>query len=185
MNRPAFAPSGERSSCEVSSSWTSRRVPSSPGTDCPAAEAAQDGLAAYVHRAVAANVPRQYEDLSEWGATIPAPAAVRFPRLKRTVIKVGDRYEVPHGTWKRTKVWLEEPAKDLRIRVPEVRRVGKQTTRLRVEATAAVRAERERQQWVKGVRRGGSDGRGRRRRRGRTGPRRDPRVRPVAAPGGD
>jgi hypothetical protein len=121
------------------------------GADSPAAEGAQDGFVDFVHRTVVANVPRKYEDLSEWGATIPAPAVVRFPRLKRTVIKVGDRYEVPHGTWKRTKVWIEDPAKDLRIRAPEVRRVGKTTTRLRVEATAAVRAERERRQWVNGV----------------------------------
>lgn len=118
---------------------------------CPAAESARDDLAAHIGRLVAENMPRKYEDLSEWGATIPAPAVVRFPRLKRTVVKVGDHYEVPHGTWKRTKVWIEDPAKDLRIRVPEIRKVGKQTTRLRVEATAAVRAERERQQWVKGV----------------------------------
>ena len=118
--------------------------------DGPAAEPAQVGLAAYVHRVVVERLPRKFEDLSEWGATIPAPP-VRFPRLKRTVVKVGDRYEVPHGTWKRTKVWVEDPAKDLRIRVAEVRKVGKQTTRLRVEATAAVRGERERQQWARGV----------------------------------
>ena len=121
------------------------------GADCTAAESARTDFATYVKRLVAANVPKQFEDLSEWGATIPAPAAVRFPRLKRTVIKVGDRFEVPHGTWRRTKFWIEDPVKDVSIRVPEVRRVGKQTTRLRVEATAAVRAERERQQWVKGV----------------------------------
>ena len=118
--------------------------------DSPAAEPAQAGLATYIHRAVTEKLPRKFEDLSEWGATIPAPP-VRFPRLKRTVVKVGDRYEVPHGTWKRTKVWIEDPAKDLHIRVPEVRKVGKQTTRLHVEATATVRGERERQQWVRGV----------------------------------
>jgi hypothetical protein len=121
------------------------------GVDCPAAKSARNDFATYVKRLVAANVPKQFEDLSEWGATIPAPAAVRFPRLKRTVIKVGDRFEVPHGTWRRTKVWLEDPVRDVSIRVPEIRKVGKQTTRLRVEATAAVRSERERQQWVKGV----------------------------------
>src|SRR5207253_820622 len=116
-----------------------------PGEKPPHAD-----LARRIHQAVVAKMPRQYEDLSEWGKTIPPPPALRFPRLRRTVVRVGDRYELPHGSWKRTRVWVHDPARDLRIAVPEVRKVGKDTTRLRVEATVAVQGERERKEWVRG-----------------------------------
>jgi hypothetical protein len=59
--------------------------------------------------------------------------------------------ELPHGTWKRTKVWIDDPDRDLRIAVPSIRLMGK-TTRLRVETTAALRCVRERQDWIRGVR---------------------------------
>jgi hypothetical protein len=108
-------------------------------------------LARLIHQAVVAKVPRQYEDLADWGKTIPPPDKVRFPRLKRTYIQVGDHYEVPHGTWKRTRIDIEDPARDIRIEVPEVRKTGKGTTRLRVEATVSLRGERERKEWAKGV----------------------------------
>jgi hypothetical protein len=109
-------------------------------------------LARRIHDAVVAKIPRPYEDLSEWGKTIPPPPAVRFPRLRRTFVRVGDHFELPHGTWKRTRVWIDDPDRDLRIEVPTLRLVGKNTTRLRVEATAALRGSRERQDWVNGVR---------------------------------
>src|SRR4051812_39594124 len=123
-------------------------LPPARGGDKPA----QADLAARIHQAVVAKMPRQYEDLSEWGKTIPPPPAVRFPRLRRTLIKVGDHYELPDGTWRRTRVWVDDPARDLTVQVPAVRKVGKNTTRLRVEATLAVQGERERQEWVRGVR---------------------------------
>jgi hypothetical protein len=109
-------------------------------------------LAELIHQAVVAKMPRQFEDRSEWGKTILPPPAFRFPRLRRTFVQVGDHLELPHGTWKRTRVWVSDPAHDLHIRVPEVRKAGKDTTRLRVEATVAAQGERERQDWVNGVR---------------------------------
>lgn len=108
-------------------------------------------LARRIKEAVVAKMPRQYEDLSGWGKTIPPPPAVRFPRLKRTLVRVGDRYEVPHGTWKRTRVWVHDPARDLFIEVRDAQKVGKNTSRLRVEATVALQGERERKEWVNGV----------------------------------
>jgi hypothetical protein len=109
-------------------------------------------LADRIRQAVVVRMPRQYEDRAEWGKTIPPPPAVRFPRLRRTVVKVGDHLELPDGTWKRTRVWVNDPARDVQVRVPEVRKVGKNITRLRVETTVAVEGERERQEWVNGVR---------------------------------
>jgi hypothetical protein len=108
-------------------------------------------LAKRIQEAVVAKMPRQYEDLSGWGKTIPPPPAVRFPRLKRTLVRVGDHYELPHGTWKRTRVWVNDPARDVVVQVTDARKVGKNTRRLRVEATVALQGERERKEWRNGV----------------------------------
>jgi len=108
-------------------------------------------LAAQIKKAVLARMPKEYEDLSEWGQTIPLPTDVRFPRLRRAVIKKGDRYEVPHGVWKRTKVWIADPDRDLQIRIADVRKADKGQTRVRVEALVTLRGSRERQRWAKGV----------------------------------
>lgn len=104
-----------------------------------------------IQEAIVARMPRQFEDLSEWGKTIPLPADVRFPRLRRTAVKVGDHYEVPHGIWTRTRVWINDPAKSLQIQIRDSRKIDKNTTRLRVDATVAFQGQRERQRWVKGV----------------------------------
>jgi hypothetical protein len=112
---------------------------------------ARADLARTIKDVLTAKVPRQFEDLSEWGKTVPI-SPVRIPRLRRTVVKVGDHDEWPHGVWKRTKVWVDDPARDLTIQVPEVRKVGKNVTRVRVQATATLQGERELQNWVKGVR---------------------------------
>src|SRR4051794_38677569 len=98
---------------------------------------AQADLAERIHKSVTAKMPREYEDHSGWGRTIPLPPTLRFPRLRRTFVKVGDHYELPDGTWRRTRVWVNDPDRDLRIRVPEVCKVGKHRTRLLVEATLA------------------------------------------------
>ena len=115
-------------------------------------ESANADLARRIHEGVLKKVPGEYEDRSEWGKTIPPPPAVRFPRLRRTLVKVGDRYEFPHGTWKRTLVRVADPARDIQVRVPEFVKVDKDTRRLRVEATVALQGFRERQDWVNGVR---------------------------------
>ena len=52
-------------------------------------------LARRIKEAVVAKMPRQHEDLSEWGKTVPLPSAVRFPRLRRTVISVNGRPSSP------------------------------------------------------------------------------------------
>jgi hypothetical protein len=108
-------------------------------------------LAEHIKQAVVAKMPREHEDLSQWGKTIPLPPRVRFPRLRRTVINVNGRPSVPNGTWKRTKVWVNDPNRDLVLRVPEFRKVGKDTYRLRVETTVALQGTRERREWVNGI----------------------------------
>jgi hypothetical protein len=109
-------------------------------------------FAKLIHSLVAPQLPRDFEDHSGWGKTTPVTNEVRLPRVRRTVVKVGDRMEWPHGGWKRSKVWLDDPAKNLQIRITNLQRVDKGRTRIGLEATLALHGERERQQWVKGLR---------------------------------
>jgi hypothetical protein len=107
-------------------------------------------LSRLINQAIAGQVPKQYEDKSEWGKTIPIPPGFKVgPR--RTVVKVGDNDELPHGTWKRTKVWVDDPAKDVKITIREFRKVEGKPSRLVLEATAALHVERQRKGWQKGL----------------------------------
>src|SRR6266436_5224996 len=65
-----------------------------------------------VHKMVVPQVPRFYEDMSQWGQTIPLPSDLRFPRLKRTIVEVDGRQEVPHGIWKKYRIWIDDPDQD-------------------------------------------------------------------------
>src|SRR5262245_27056939 len=51
----------------------------------------KDDLARTIHSLIVPQVAKQYEDRSGWGQTIPMPANLRRPGLRRTTIKVGDR----------------------------------------------------------------------------------------------
>jgi hypothetical protein len=108
-------------------------------------------LARLIHSTIIPKVPREFEDRSEWGKTIPLQPNLRLPRVRRTIIQVGDRMETPHGPWKRTKVWLDDPARDVQIRVTDLKKAEKDKSRLGLEATIALHGERERQQWRNGL----------------------------------
>lgn len=108
-------------------------------------------LSKLIHQAVVEKAPKVYEDRSEWGKTIPAPDVVRFPRLKRVMIQNGDRMEVPDGTWKRTKVWLDDPSKNIQIQVRELKKLEGKNYRLVLDATVALHGERERKIWRNGI----------------------------------
>ena len=109
-------------------------------------------LARLIHNMVVPLLPRQFEDKSSnWGMTAPLPPNLRLPRVRRTVVMVDGRLEAPEGAWKRTKVWLDDPAKALQLRVTELRPLNREKTRLVLEATIALHGERERQQWVRGL----------------------------------
>src|SRR5439155_2362299 len=107
-----------------------------------------DNLARTIHSLIVPQIPKQHEDRSAWGQTIPIPPDLRRPGLRRTMIKVGDRMELPQGPWSRTKVWFDDPARDVEIRVVEKRKLDDGKTRLVREATIRLHGERQRQQWL-------------------------------------
>jgi hypothetical protein len=108
-------------------------------------------LSKLIQQAAVEKCPKRFEDRSEWGRTIPIPPAVRMPRLRRTIVQVDGRDEVPDGTWKRTLVWFDDPARDITIRVLDIQQLESSRFRVRLEGVAAFHGERERKRWRNGV----------------------------------
>jgi hypothetical protein len=123
------------------------QAPPSP----PADKVAAADLARLIHKAVVAKMPRVYEDKSGWGHTVPLPDRLRFPRLRRTVVEVGDHMEVPDSPWRKVRVRLDDPDRDLQVRVRSFRRLDAMTYRVVVETDAALRTEADVQRWRNGL----------------------------------
>ena len=105
-----------------------------------------------LHKLVTANLPKETETRSNWGQTVPIPDRLVLRNVKRTYVKVGDHLELPHGSWKRMKAWMDDPAKDVQVRVRDFKKNGAKPFRLSLDSQAAVHAEGELQQWSKGLR---------------------------------
>ena len=108
-------------------------------------------LSRLIHGLVAKGAPKAFEEKSEWGKSTPFPEKLRLPNLPRTTIKVGDRIELAHGNWKRAKMWLEDPEKDLGVTVTSFKQLEGSKVRLTLIATANLQSEGEMQQWLNGL----------------------------------
>ncbi len=77
-------------------------VPMAAGADSARTpEQAAADLGRLIHQAIVAKLPPVIEDSSGWGHTIPLPNRVLLPRLRRTLVPVGERMEVPDGPWRK------------------------------------------------------------------------------------
>ncbi|MCC6420551.1 MAG: hypothetical protein IT429_20125 [Gemmataceae bacterium] len=110
----------------------------------------QAGLAKLVHGMIAGQLPRVYEHADGWGATVPAPGKLALPRL-RTRVRVGGREELPHGMWKKLRAQLDDPQRDLTIRVRDLKQQPNGLYRLSLDVEARMHGELEMQQWQKGL----------------------------------
>src|SRR5437868_3526058 len=95
-----------------------------------------------LHKIVVAQVPKYVEDNSGWGGSIPIPDKLPLPRL-RTRIKVGDHEELPHGLWRKLRVNVDDPDKDVAIQVRSFEKIDAKTYRLSLDSQAAIRGEVE------------------------------------------
>lgn len=121
--------------------------------DEPARDAKPDQYAEFsklIHQMVVKQIPKVYEDSSAWGKTIPLTEPLRLPGL-RTYIKKGDKVELPHGLWRKVRVWMDNPDKDLRIQVKDLKKLDAKSFRLVVDSESAVRTEVEAKHWQKGL----------------------------------
>ncbi len=103
-----------------------------------------------IHSMVVKQLPKQFEDTSGWGQRIEVPPNLPLPRL-RTIFKVGDRYEAPHGAWRRFMGKIEHPDKNLKIVVKDFKQLNDKTYRVVVDVDAIVMVHGEWQQWQKGI----------------------------------
>jgi hypothetical protein len=103
-----------------------------------------------IHSVVVKQLPKELEDDSGWGQTIPAPDKLPLPGL-RTFIKVGDKLEVPHGTWRRFKGKIEHPDKHLKIVVKEFKSLDSKTYQVAVDVDVTFLTLSEVQVWQKGL----------------------------------
>jgi hypothetical protein len=126
-------------------------APLAAQTAPPAEEAATADLARLIHKLIVARMPPVYENASEWGQTVPLPDRLRLPRLRRTVVQVGDRMEVPDGTWRKLRLRVEDPDRDIRVKVPSFKRVAAMKYHVVVDADVALRGEADVQQWRNGL----------------------------------
>jgi hypothetical protein len=99
---------------------------------------------------VVTKIPKMYEDTSGWGQTVPVPGKLRLAGL-RTMVRVGDRMELPHGLWRKVKVSMKDPAKDLHITVLDVKRLNPKTVRVSVAVDATFSTAVQAQLWQKGL----------------------------------
>ncbi len=107
-------------------------------------------LSRMIHKMVAGQFPKVYEQDTEWGKTIPDPGDLRLPRLRERV-QVGDRLELPHGLWRKLRASVNDPAKDLSVRVRSLENKDG-VYRLTLDVEAVLRGEMEVVHWQKGLR---------------------------------
>lgn len=103
-----------------------------------------------VHSIVVKQLPKEFEDTSGWGGTIPAEDNLPLAKLRKYV-KVGDKLEVPHGTWRKFKGKVEDPSKNLKIVVKEFKQLNDKTYRVVADVDATFLVRGEIQQWQKGL----------------------------------
>ncbi len=108
-------------------------------------------LSKIIHKRVLMQVPREHEEKFDWGKSIPIPDNLIAPGLPRTYVKVGNEKQLAHGNWKRVHVKLDDPDKNLKIKVREFKKLDKGGHRMLLDAEAMVRCDGEMNQYVRGL----------------------------------
>jgi hypothetical protein len=162
MGRTASAPEGQ-SHPEGSISMTVRTfvlctaafallLPWAAGdeTPPPAPKVDYTALSSMIHKVVLGQLPPVIRTEANWGNTIPIEEGLRLMKRRKTV-PVGDHREFPHGQWRKTRAWFDNPDKDLIIKVLDLKPAGTKGYQITLDVNASVHAETEIQQWQKGI----------------------------------
>lgn len=127
-------------------------------------------LARVVENQVRANLPREVEDRRHWGATVAVFDGFKARGQGLRVRLEKRKKEVPHGLWRRSRVWLNNPATDLQLTLrvrdkpnssatlgatqPLAKKLPapvRQTRQMEVEVVVLLQIEAEIQQWSNGI----------------------------------
>jgi hypothetical protein len=116
-------------------------------------------LSKLIRSIVLKEAPKEFSAAPGWGQSTPFPPRLRLPNLPRTTIKVGDHLELAHGTWKKAKVWPENPERDFMLAVTELKPQGGSKYRLSLTSATPLLVDFEVQQWLNGLMLVGVNGR--------------------------
>jgi hypothetical protein len=108
-------------------------------------------LSRMIHKMIVKEVPREHEEKIDWHKSTPIPPKLLFPNLPRTFVVVGDKKELAHGAWKRVKVKVLDPEKDVRVKVKEWERMDKGGYRAVIDAEVSMKCDGELQEWLNGL----------------------------------
>lgn len=129
------------------------------GTDEDALKPDLGELSRMIRSEVLKSAPKEFEGSLGWGQSTPFPPKLRLPGLARTTVKVGDRTELAHGTWKKGKVWVENPQRDFALAVTDLKLSESGKYRMTVVSSAPLKIDYEVQQWLNGLLLFGVEGR--------------------------
>lgn len=108
-------------------------------------------LAQAVHSILISKMPTEHEERKNWGkiARIFDGYDVKGKGLKISLRK--REKDANHGLWKRFKVWIDDPQRDVRIEVRNSRRVAPDRLRFELVGTVDGHGFAELKQWSNGV----------------------------------
>ncbi len=94
--------------------------------DAPPASPKRDyaDFSRLIQKIVVKDLPKEFEQRTNWGNTVPLTERLRFPNLPRTKVRVGDREGYADGLWRKYKIRIDDPAQgreDRRARVFQAR----------------------------------------------------------------
>jgi hypothetical protein len=125
-----------------------------PAGDPPKGDSPRDefaDLSRMLHKMVVKQAPREVEHKIDWGKSVPFPEKLKLPNVPRTTVKVGERMELAQGAWRRLRVKLDNPEKDIKVRVKDFRKQEKGPYRVVIDADVLLHCDGEWNQFLKGI----------------------------------
>ncbi len=117
----------------------------------PAANKDYTALSQLIQQSVIKQMPKVFKNETGWGQTVPIPPeGLRLMRRRQTV-QVGDHLELPHGHWRKTRVWMDDPNRDLNIKVLDLRPANDKSYHITLDVDAKLHGATEVEQWQKGL----------------------------------
>jgi hypothetical protein len=125
-------------------SWAIADQPPAPNKDYAA-------LSQMIQKSVVGQLPKEFKTEKNWGETVPIPAEGLRRMNRRQTVQVGDHKELPQGQWRKTRGWLDDPARDVTIQVRDLKPAGNSSYHIALDADARIHVDTEVQQWQKGL----------------------------------